>query len=190
MSLADQDLIYLQSSLPVLEDFLISGDIFIRLDLPQTAAGEIIPSQLSLGAVLLARARISTAQTTMQVAGIDAKITALRTHWRVNWEAKAARELPERLRLWRNALGELLEEGEVGRHAYSWEVRHRVMAQLLADEISSLPGAVEAEIAALDIQLRGIFCPGEFCWDANLMAEFTPTKYWFLYGKLVTTHFS
>lgn len=184
MSPVDQDLLYLQSSMPYLEDFLIGRDIFVHLDVPQSVHGALIPSRLSLGGVLLARARLASVQPP-GFTSLDAHMTTLRSRWRVNWETKAAQELPERVRLWSNALGELLSDQESARRAYPREVRMRVMIQLLADELSTIPQAVQAEVNAMDATLRAVFHPGEFCWDMELVAGFQKEKYWFLYGGLL-----
>lgn len=183
MSPVDQDLLYLQSSLPYLEDFLIGRDIFVHLEVPQTVHGALIPSRLSLGGVLLARARLAAVQPPT-FTNLDAQLTVLRSRWRANWETKAAQELPERVRLWSNALGEMGSDPETARRAYPREVRLRVMIQLLEDELPAVSQSIRAEVDAMDSTLRAVFHPGEFCWDVDMATGFQKGNYWFLFGGL------
>lgn len=167
---------FLEASLPDLEAFLLSDELFW----PVTRRGQALP-RLTIGGVLLARARLEAAgeQIESLVTGID----FLCSKWRVAWETKANREIRMRIGLWRNYLEDYRRDRYQYVGTYRHEVHIRVMIHLLLAELSQ--ASLEGELLdRLDVLLKKYFVPGDFIWDEKLMIGFPPNVFWFLYGTL------
>ncbi len=169
----DQDQRFLASGIPVLSDYLLSKELLYPLDgdLPRLTIGNLLLAQLRLQAT-------GHNQSSTQIEEVHKK-------WRRAWEQKAAREIHMRFELWRDFLGEYKSshEGHVDR--YPVEVRHRVILQILSDEVVKAP---ELDLLPdMDIQLRGSLRNSEFIWEKEVASGFEKTAYWYLYGNLKTT---
>jgi hypothetical protein len=106
----------------------------------------------------------------------------VRSRWRVAWGKKAAKSFSVRLRMWADFLNELREQPEehVGRYAY--EVRWRVMLQLLLPDAAGVEQAELDLLKTLDAVLRNNLVGDEFNWDPLLARGFPTDEFWFLYG--------
>jgi len=178
----DRDLAYLRLAVPDLEDFILSKDLFWPL--PGGVASLTSPgmNQLSLGGVLLCRARVARLDQ-RQVEDLFRRMDEVRERWRSNWEKKATREFQSRVELWKKALEELLDPAKGAFSAYSSQVQLRAMLELLGREFdaSALP---EAEILSqLDRRLRAGTQDGPFVWDPSLQDAFPAEIFWFLYRQ-------
>ncbi|RMF41017.1 MAG: hypothetical protein D6755_12960, partial [Anaerolineae bacterium] len=143
----------------------------------------------SLGGLLLsqerARAHPKTAAQKSALQKAENAIQAARTRWRVNWERKAQREFESRLRQWGNYLNEYRENPGGQAAYYPYEVRLRVMLDLLlADCPPNLPVHLQEMYNGLNLLLQAVFIPGEFVWDEDLRAGMPKSRYWYLYGSL------
>jgi hypothetical protein len=176
MTSLDKDKAYLQAGVSELKDYLLSEELYW----PVTARGYDLP-RLTIGGLLIARARcLATGQ---EIDAFDMQLEAIRSSWRVAWEKKAAREYKARFRLWKNYLMDTMQSPEKHEDAYPYEVRYRVMVDLLGGELQELPVEKEA-LDKLDAQLRAVLVPSEFLWESELKPAFPPEVYWYLYGKL------
>ena len=187
MSSFDYDFRYLQAGLEDLEQYLLSGEIFWNLTTP-APRGEPEYPRLTLGSLLLARARLEARQLTIaqqaQVADVILHVDAVRTRWRVAWEQKAQRSFGVRLRMWRDFIEEYRESPGANVDRYSYEVRLRVMLHLLREE-SHLQNKAEVDLLnSLDAYLKVNLNPGKFIWESEIQAGFPPDVYWYLYGNL------
>ncbi len=186
MPTLDDDLTYLQLASESLEDFLLSGDLYWPLAGQYTGH---LP-RLSLGGLLLAsrRVRAHSAAQEAKARGEDAErvIGVLRTRWRVAWERKARREFEARLRQWAAYLDDYRDNPEAHASYYPYEVRLRVMLDLLAEEVGpdTLPQQERAMYEGLDVLLRAVLVPGAFIWDEALQGGFPAERFWYLYGRL------
>ncbi len=169
MPTSQEDLLYIQTSLPELKNYLLSDLLYYPLDGNHP--------RLTIGGILLSQQRLGDSATATNV---NQNLSALKSSWRVAWTQKSARELEARLRLWRNYLNDYRKSPEEYSADYPHEVRWRVMIELLSVEVDQIP----AEIAALDQLLRAKFIRGEFIWDENLKSQFSEDKFWFLYGQI------
>ncbi len=106
-----------------------------------------------------------------------------RHRWRAAWEKKAQREFRSRLNLWRNYLEDYFEAPSAHAPDYPYEVRHRVLLELLRHEIAA-PLPESQELEQMDDRLRAVFVPGPFLWEADLQHAFPQETWWYLYGKL------
>jgi hypothetical protein len=97
------DLGYLQSSLEELESYLFSNEVFWPINVIPNSGKSTYP-QLTLGNVLLARARLDgypfSERQEFLKQETTSEIDRIRSKWRVRWEIKAGRCYGTRLRMW------------------------------------------------------------------------------------------
>jgi hypothetical protein len=86
--------------------------------------------------------------------------------------------------LWGNYLEDFRRDPEGNIDRYGYEVSRRVMLELLGDDIPEVPIAQEELLKGLDKIIEGLMVSGEFVWDAELEAGFSPLKYPYLYLAL------
>jgi hypothetical protein len=186
----EYDLRYLRAGVDALDEYLLSNEIYWPVG-ANPPAGEPAYPQLTLGGLLLAKARLealagSAALSNEQqvgLANLEERMEAARTRWRVAWESKAAKEFGARLNLWRNFLEEYRENSGNNADRYSYEVSRRVQLHLLGLDAPLSPAQVEL-LTGLDRLLEAIFLPDGFVWDPELARGFPKETYWYLYGRL------
>ncbi len=173
MTSADQDLQFLTESLPQLQDYLLSTELYWPL------TGSL--PRLTPGSLLLALARMSAIQPRAAEKARE-QLDVVCAQWRVAWEKKAAREMANRLRLWSNFLSDYRSVPEQHADGYPQEVRGRVILQLLLAEAPDAPE--KSSLQELDVLLKLRLISGGFIWEAALQPAFPQGEFWFLYGKL------
>lgn len=182
------DVDYLQACLQELETYLLSDELFWTLGAAPTDMSGAFP-RLTLGGVLLALvraiARSSTRQEEVTVEKLESRVEEINTKWRVAWERKAEWEFRSRLRQWGNFLNEFQNEPAEQVSYYAYEVRLRVMLELLSPHAEGIEGEYLDLLNALDQVVGARFAPGEFLWEADLKTGFPPEPYWYLWGQLV-----
>ena len=154
------DIDYLQAGIPELERYLLSNELYYPL-------GARLP-QLTLGGILLSLARIGLRGELLR-----ARAESTREKWRSAWEAKSAREVNARGRLWVEYLAEYREDPKSNLRLYPQHVRHRAMLTLL--------GQPAHESDAL---LKTAFKEGKFVWEQELAQNFSRDSFWYLFGTL------
>jgi hypothetical protein len=184
---ATYELVYLQTSVGLIEDYLLSPEIYWSLRAKPRVGDPPYP-MLTLGGILQARikAKCRSLTTSQQVllGDLNDQIEAAHLRWRVAWETKATHEYRSRLILWRDFLGEYRRQPANHVNRYAYEVNRRVIIQLLAPYASGAPSIEIDLLTALDKMLKGAFEPGEFIWEAELGQGFPRDKYWYLWGRL------
>lgn len=183
----EYDLRYLQAALELMERYLLSDDILWPLG-ATPPEGEPDYPQMTLDGVLLARARLlARPKTPMQQDQVGKVISDLdyqRSRHRVAWEKKAQECQRVRLRMW----GDFLQEyrDNPGDHAdrYAYEVRLRVMLNLLQPEIGLQNDTYVQLLIGLDKIVKGVLVEDGFIWDEEIEAGFPREEYWYLYGSL------
>lgn len=179
--------VYLQAGLQAAERYLRSNQLFQPLNIAP-ALGEPSYPNLTLGGLLLAQAQArplaytAPERTTLQQ--IETQIEATRTRWRVAWERKAAWEFKSRLRQWGNFIKEVRVDPEDHIGYYRYEIRLRVMLDLLQPDLRTIDPADLEHLASLDLLLRALFAPGGFIWPPELAPEFPTDQFWYLWGVL------
>ena len=109
---------------------------------------------------------------------------ALRARWLSAWERKCARCFHHRLVQWRNFLEDYRQDPDEHANRYPYEVRWRVILDLLKADIRQLEPAEADLLAGLDTTLQALLVPGEFVWEKEIERGFPPRQYWYLYGRL------
>lgn len=178
---------FLQAGLDSLESYLLSDDLFWPVDI-HPPAGEPAYPKLTLGSLLLSRARLASFPKSQaqadQSTQLFSKMDSIRVRWKVAWEKKAAHSFSVRLRMWRDYIEEYRNAPQENTDRYGYEVRLRAMLTLLKGEGS---GAIQAEVDllnALDRFLRSVLVSSDFIWGLELRSGFPEQEYWYLYGKL------
>ena len=106
----------------------------------------------------------------------------------VAFKEKAQQEFKTRLRLWSEALRELLADDAPSMAYYRTEAENRVILELLLDTLKTQsvglePGLVE-QLNTLDRRLRQHWEPGPFIRPAEWQPAYPRSQYWWLYGEL------
>ena len=197
MSKVEYDLRYLKAGVEELEQYLLSSQLYWPVHVV-TPTGETPYPRLTPGELLLAREKLITRSlppgyndemTSPMQAKIDrleGDFEVIRSKWRGNWGKKAAQDFSSRLALWRNFLGDYRKVPDDQAPFYAYEVRTRVILQLLEPEAVGIPAAELDMRTGLDTLLRAILVPGEFIWETALEAGFPKADYWYLYAQPVT----
>jgi hypothetical protein len=86
--------------------------------------------------------------------------------------------------MWRNFIQEYQENPQENADRYVYEVRLRVMLELLKPELADPSVEEKSALMGLDRYLKSILVRGDFIWDSEVQAGFSQGEYWFLYGKL------
>ena len=187
MPSAEYDIRYLQAGMSLLEDYLLSADLYWPVG-ASPPPGEPPYPRLTLGGMLLARKRAQayslTTNQQAEFAQLVQQMDAVRSRWRSAWGQKAAREFRSRLNLWGNFLEDYRENPSANADRYRYEVGRRVQLQLLADEAIDLPQSDLDLLNGLDRVLQAALIPGRFIWDEELASGFPRETYWYLYGNL------
>ena len=187
MPSANYDLGYLKTAVDLLREYLLSDEIYWKLNVSSFPGEPAYPS-LTLGGLLLAqtrtRARPLTPDQQVQFTQLVQKIDQLRTKWRSAWEKKSKNEYHARINLWRDFLDDYRRNPDDNADRYAYEVSRRVMLQLLEIEIDEIPQSELILLSGLDGILAGLLTTGEFIWDDELVSGFPRGEYPYLYGNL------
>jgi hypothetical protein len=183
----DYDFRYLQAGLEGLEDYLLSKEVFWPVNI-RPPAGEPGYPELTLGGLLLSRARLvayeKTREQAEQLAQLISKMDMIRSKWRVNWEAKAQHNFSLRLRMWRDFIEEYRHEPQDNADRYAYEIRLRTMLALLKMEGGGKQAAEVDLLGILDKYLKTALIKGGFVWEPEIQSGFPENIFWFLYGRL------
>lgn len=151
--------------------------------------------QLTLGALLLRRRRLSELRSSLkrrQAARLDA---ALRLHdqaqaeWTLHYERKLKQEVPSRLKVMRAFFADCSESPRDCASAYPVEALRRTVVQeilLATDEYGYDAGELAETVRQTDVALRRILRASDFIWSAQLEKVYPPDAFWWLYGGPVT----
>jgi hypothetical protein len=182
----DYDLRYVLACLEEMEHYLLSDEVFWPLD-ARPQKGEPEYPQLTLGTLLLAKERLAAYSATPheEVEGLKAidELDRLISKWRVAWEKKAGHGFSMRLRMWSDFINDYQTSPQDNADRYHYEVRVRVMLDLLLPE-GKTPQAEVDLLRTMDTYLRAVLVPGDFIWEAELQNGFPRETYWYLYGSL------
>jgi len=181
------DLGYVQECLTLLNNYLLSKDIYWSLGGSPPDEGPSYP-QMTLGGILLALTRLQARKDELvhqsEIQRYENEIAHIKMKWQVAWIRKAKREFSARIKLWRNFLQEYRDDPGNHRDRYSYEVSRRVMLHLLERDAHTMPDEEIEMLNGLDRLLQAIFIEGEFIWDEDLKGGFPRNPYWYLYGWL------
>ena len=181
------DLRYLTAGSELLEQFLLSKDVYWPIGI-KAHAGEAPYPQLSLGSLLLSERRCTARARTDRERAELAETSEIILHnqhsWRVAWENKAALEFRARLKQWSLYVDDLRQDPPDNYDRYSYEVFRRVIIELLAVYVRD-PSPSDLELQnSLDALVKNLLVNGEFIWEAELEKAFPPSPFWYLYRDI------
>ena len=178
---------YLEVAVELLEDYLLSKEVYWKLNASAPADEPGYPA-LTLGALLLAEARLQARQLTavqdQRFSRLQLEIERIRSKWRTAWGNKAKEEYRSRLDLWGNYLEEFRRDPQGNFDRYRYEVSRRVMLEFLAADAADIPSIQRELLAGLDRILTGMMVPGKFIWDEELASGFPSEGFPYLYRSL------
>lgn len=181
----ENDLIFLRASVPELEKYLLSEVLYypVTAERGRQLTGDT--TQLTVGNLLLSMTRLRAAELAaedaVQLENFLQEIERVRFHWRTHWKQKVEREIPNRLRLWKNYLDDWGDSSPARAGDYHYNVRLRVILELLMAETDELLIQEKDHLRTLDLRLKGKGNPGDFIWDDILSSAFPQDRFWFLY---------
>lgn len=185
--LRDYDQDFLGAAIDELEDYLLSKDLFWPLR-GGYASGRIAFPQLTLGAVLLSVAVNRACQPAFQkdshLIRIENQLAMVRSQWRAAWNEKIIWEFNSRLRQWGNYLNDILGNKAEFAPYYGFEVRWRVVLELLKNDLDEIEPEILDMLLAMDATHQSYFRAGDFIWEKELMPGFGKETYWYLWGDL------
>jgi hypothetical protein len=187
MPTAEYDLRYLREALESLESFLLADELFWNLPV-QPPPGEPAYPALTLGGVLLSRSRLAAlnlgAAEYTQFRSLSLQLDALLSRWRTAWERKALRSFKSRLAQWANFIEDYRKHPDAHVDRYVYEVRLRLMLDLLAVDLPEVPEEQAQLLKSLDSILSQVLEGSDFVWGKAYRDGFPRQKYWYLYGRL------
>jgi hypothetical protein len=183
----DYDIRYVEAGLEVLKDYLLSEEMFWPLSVQPPVDMPPYP-RLTLGGLLLSVRRLFGYQKTFiqeeRLNRAEVHLDTIRSQWRVAWENKAKHNFSTRFHMWRDFIEEYRGNPQDNADRYAYEVRLRVMLQLLQGEAGKLEPLELDLLHALDEFLKAALDLGGFVWEAQLQNGFPVSVYWYLYGSL------
>ena len=187
MKSLEYDLCYLNAGLEILEKYLLSDEVFWPINI-NPPVGEPEYPGLTLDWILLASARLAGHRMSPdqkdQVEKVISTMEFYHSRWRVAWEKKASQCYQVRERMWRNFIQEYQDNPQENADRYGYEVRLRVMLELLKPEFRQQNTADEEMLSGLDGYLKSVLVAYGFIWDQEVQTGFPEKVYWYLYGKL------
>ncbi len=193
MSAAEYEIRYIKAGLDLVEEYILSPDLFWPIGL-RAAPGQPPYPSLTISGILLMSKKVHgrklSEEQQEELAGLDDRLNEVKTHWRVAWGKKVAGEFHSRLTLWGNFLDDYREDSKSSVDRYGYEVSRRVQLALLAQEADQIPRVEMELLNGLDKYLRSVFIPGEFIWEAELASSFPQDVFWFLFGQPGSTKLS
>jgi len=177
------DRFFLESSLSELPDFILSKEIYWPIGIQGGGKFASQLPQLSIGNIRLASARLIAGHNAGEDAQLVSAIDQIITKWRSNWAKKAALEYANRLNLWEDRLAELI--GDPSQAIYRYEIRLRVILDLLKEDLLLEPPQPQGELlAGLDARLQAATIASDFIWDSEIQNGFPGERFWYLYRSL------
>ena len=165
-----------------LADYLLSDVLYWQM------AGSSDFPKLSLGMLLLTRARLSAAELgagqQAELAKVLAEIDSTLDQWRSTAERKADQELHSRATLWQRYWDECRADPHSCAGSYPHEVTNRVIAQLLLKAFPNLSKSPNAlALRPVDSAVRGRLQGEQPVWP-DLAPAFPQAEFPYLYGQL------
>ncbi len=178
MSWMQEDRRLILAAADELEDYLLSAQLFWRL---VNKAGTLKPGNLMLA---LRRKGVNEAilSKKCEYLAAEEKIIGVQEKWRSAWEKKVVEEIGARVRLWKNSLDEIAEEGIIDQTTNT-AIKHRVILEILTTEVRAVSIVDSLDIHKMDEQLQSLVNTGNFLWETELSSVFDKKTYWFLYLK-------
>ncbi len=182
-----EDLIFLQASIPELQAYMLSKEVFWPVYYGhQNRAASI--SKLTLGNLYLAFERLQALSLPEPIAleldVLEQQFQDFHSQWKANLMKKGTEEIAARINLWNDYLREIDKRGFFNRSEYANNVRWRAIVQLLSDNEVPISPSAREQLRICDSYLKKNFYTSDFVWQEPYSKKFGPEKFWYLYVTL------
>jgi hypothetical protein len=182
----DKDWVFAQVAAQELQDYLLSNTLYWPVTGSRGLRIETDQPRFTIGNLLLSLQRLAAGEWTgkqqQELAETRAYIQQMRQQWRSHWSKKAKEEFASRLPRLQSFVTSLGSENPPSAHEYAYQIRNRVILDLLLKEIDEPLAVEQAALSHLDATLRRWIRPGAFVWDEAIRDQFPSDRYWYLYG--------
>jgi len=183
----EYDLGYLKEAAGSLQNYLLSPDLYWTLT-ASPPPGESAYPAMTLGGVILAESRLTArnlgARQAAEMQSLSLQIQAIHNRWRTAWEIKGLHSFHARLTQWGNFLEDYRNQPDSNHDRYPYEVRLRLILDLLKQTIPGIPTEQERLLDSLDRVLKSVLVGDEFVWEEDMRSGYPRADYWYLYGRL------
>lgn len=183
----EYDTLYLREALKSLESYLLSSDLFWNLSANPPPGEPAFPA-LTLGGVLLAQSRVKARNLDLHAFSefqtLNTQLEVLHIRWRTAWEQKGLRSFKSRLNQWGLFLEDYRNQPDANQDRYPYEVRLRLILDLLIASINDIPSEQEQLLRSQDLLLKNYLVGDAFVWEEIFQAGYPRLQYWYLYGRL------
>ncbi len=188
-----QDVKEAQAMVKCLTPYIYEDRLYRRIEGKGIFSRSNIP-YMTLGAVLLRLRRLRALETHLtdaqqkQLAQLESRHGEVRREWCVHYEKKLVKEALSRLDAMRMFFDECRESPRLCAGAYMPEVLRRTIVQeivLAMTEMDVHSADLNAKIALIDGQLRGVVQPADFVWSGMLQPVYPKEPFWWLYHRPV-----
>ena len=182
-----EDLIFLQASIPELQAYMLSKEVFWPVYYGNHNSLTSI-SKLTLGNLYLAFERLQALALpdpiALELEMLDQHFQDFHSQWKANLMKKGTDEIAARINLWNNYLREIDKRGFFNHSEYANNVRWRVIVQLLTDNEVPISSSAREQMRICDSYLKKNFHTSDFVWQEPYSNKFGPEKFWYLYVTL------
>ena len=182
-----EDLIFLQASIPELQAYMLSKEVFWPVYYGHQNSSTSI-SKLTLGNLYLAFERLQALTLpdpiTLELELLDQQFQHFHSQWKANLIKKGTDEIAARINLWNNYLREIDKRGFFNRSEYANNVRWRAIVQLLIENEVPINLSAREQLRICDSYLKKNFHTSDFVWQEPYSKKFEPEKFWYLYMTL------
>lgn len=185
----ERDLSQLERMTENLPDYLLGAALYMPVG--GFFRASTMP-QLSLGALLLRRRRLSELRLALKRGQASRLDAALQQHdqaqaeWTVHYEQKLKQEAPSRLKVMRGFFADCSESPRDCAPAYPVEALRRTVVQeilLAMDEFGYDASELATPAQQTDVALRRLLRAGDFIWAKQLESVYPREGFWWLYGS-------
>ncbi len=186
MDASEKERLYLEAAHIELKEYLLSPVLYWPIAVASTTREDrttlpkLTPGNLYLS---MEKCRVYDfpAGEKKEVEELLINLTIRINEWQTAWRKKAEKEFQARIRQWGMFINDIKRDKGINRASFSYQVRDRVILQLLGDRLN-LGGDIEIQkIMAMDDTVRQLSKPGGFLWADEIIRGFPKNPFWYLY---------
>lgn len=191
MDAIEKERLYIEASILELKEYLLSPVLFWPVSVTNTSREEraTIP-KLTPGNLYLSIRKLQSygfpIEKKREVEELIENISTIIREWQSGWRKKAEKEFQIRIRQWGTYLNDIKHDRRINQASFAYQVRDRVILDLLNDELKLAGNIENQKILALDDTVRQLTKPGGFLWEDEFIQGFPQKTFWYLYVDVQT----